>query len=400
MASRRGLGGFSRGARRGATFPSGGDIGGRSGRGFSEEDESLEAFEGRPQVGGDRRGRRQANPSVGAGRGGLRNMGRRAIIRRPGGENFEEGEGGVGRFREMLDRKRRQSGVSSPGQDAFTKQRKRKAGGGIRGAFDKLKGSLGGGGGGIGAGDPAGSKLGALRDRLAAKGQPEEGPSPTTASDELRRLNSALDAPGRENTLGPGGTGGIPPEKLGGEAIGLENLGGVVERNLGSNTDSGGFGSEEALRFRQIAGERREDERSQGIANIGARAANRGTFFSSIPSGQEGSLEERLQRSADQTDLELQNQIAAGSFRGSNRAVDDAFRFNQSSFSNSQAGRAGLASMAGLAGQLGGQGAPDLNIAAGRFGIDNFAQPGGGNQDLNSVLGQLFQSGRPVNRAA
>ncbi len=398
------LGGVLRrgGGSAGATFPSGGDTGGQSGTGGG--------LRVQPQTPGDRVGRRQVDPSVGSdfqisggGRGFERFQGGMANIGRTFGG---EGGGREGMMRNFGPDNMPPGMEDLFGEGGFPGGEGGRGGGQFGGMFERI---FGGGRGGQkdrsglpgfrptdGTGGPGQQAPGPVDDPST----PEiEGPSPTTATDELRRLNVALDAPGRNELTEQGGPAPVPgqPGPTGDPAqpadpaegsVGLENLGAVVERRLGNET--GGFGSEEALRFREIAANRRADERTQGVSDINADAARRGTSFSTLPSGELGGLEERIQRSADETDLSLQNMIAQASFGGKNRAIDDAFRFNQSAFSNEQARNAGLGNLGGLAGQLGQQGAPDLNQAVAGFGLNTQGSGGGIDPNLAATLGQLF----------
>jgi len=287
-------------------------LGGRMGRASPSSSSSPTT----PMVAGDRRGRRQENPSPG--------------VSNPGG--IPESRGGL----------------SSLGPEFRL------------------------GGASQGSGQPPGmqSQLQSMMRKMGSGNMPGNMP--------VLKAQGALGDPGGAGVGQPGAEG----------AVGLENLGAVLERRLGTST--GGFGSAEAERFRKIAGAQREEERSAGVAGIESRAAKRGTFFSTIPSGAEGALETKLQRSADETDLQLQNLIAGASFKGQNRAIDDAFRFSQNAFQNEQQGASGLGNLGSLASQIGMQGGPSIDNAVNQFGMQPNAQGGGVNQDFMKVLGQLF----------
>lgn len=170
-------------------------------------------------------------------------------------------------------------------------------------------------------------------------------------------------------------------------AIGLENLGGLLERLLGSPDV---FGNEQILGLRESLARERARERRDVGSSINVDAARRGVLQSSIPVTERIGLEDRLAGRAEDADVQLLNLAAQSRAQQLNTSIGQAFSFLGLGQQNDQL----LGQLGGLAEQLGIQGAPNQGQ-----GIEALlGLPGGGgggiNPQLLQQLGALFGQGQ------
>lgn len=183
--------------------------------------------------------------------------------------------------------------------------------------------------------------------------------------------------------------GGTPAPQPGGDAggaIGLENLGGLIERLLGNPS---AFGSPQIQEIRSALAGERERERQQRAAALNADAARRGVFHSTIPAFGLSELEGELASREALADAQLTAQAAQFHQTGQQQAIDNAFRF----LGMGQQGAAGLANLGGLAGQIGFAGAPTVGGILNSFMQMPGAQAGGVDPGIAALIGQLLQGG-------
>lgn len=221
-----------------------------------------------------------------------------------------------------------------------------------------------GGAGATGVGATGGAAGGA-----AGGGAPDEGaagPPP-----------EGTPAPAEDQNVGPLGT----------EAIGLENLGAVIERMLAQPSP---FGSEEIQSIRDTLAEQREEERGRRAGEIAGSAARRGTFFSTIPAFQERALEERLAEEEALADARLTERAAQFQQQGQANAVQQAMQFlSQAQNAALSEGQLGLQAL--QAGQAGGPTIPSSLAALMQLPS---GAPQGINPGLFSALGALIGQGQ------
>lgn len=176
--------------------------------------------------------------------------------------------------------------------------------------------------------------------------------------------------------------------QLGPEAIGLGNLGALIERQL---AQPGAYGLDEVQRTKEYLAGEREAQRKTGVAGINADAARRGVFHSTMPVTSIGDLDAELMRASALEDVALQEKVAMSQQQGLQAAMQNAFGF----LDRSQQGQQGLGQLGALAAQLGFQGAPDMNQATTNFlGLPG-GQGGSVDPGVMAQLGQLLGGQQP-----
>lgn len=186
---------------------------------------------------------------------------------------------------------------------------------------------------------------------------------------------------------------------LGTDAIGLGNLGALIERQL---AQPGGFGSAEAIKTKEAFDQMSQRQERQGMAGINADLARRGVFHSSAGVPDIANLQTDLAGARAMADAQLLGRVADSQQSGLNSAIGNAMGYmglqGQQDLTDAQLGS--LASQVGLAGQSGlanlgqlahsmGLGTTQtlgqLGLGAGNLGTAQTATQG----NLGAALGQL-----------
>lgn len=198
--------------------------------------------------------------------------------------------------------------------------------------------------------------------------------------------------PGIQTLLGPGGTdvAGSATSYGPNGAVGLGNLGALLERRLGNPTAFGGR-EIEALRSAMDAGD--DQWLNQRFGELDVDAARRGVFSSTIPTRGRGEALGQVGAARKMANAQLLAQAAMARDQGLSGAVQDAMGFLDRAGMEQERGIAGLGNLGQAMLALGLQGGPDMNMAgSGISGFQPSGATGGGMDDLGAVL-SMFLSG-------
>lgn len=198
----------------------------------------------------------------------------------------------------------------------------------------------------------------------------------------------------------PAGTGGPAGNPLSGansnqgfnvegrNAIGLEFLGGLIERLLANPSR---FDTDTAMKLRETFLKDQETEEARGMQDIEADAVSRGLTFSDVPYSRSGGifdLKERLARARGAFESDLLEKQATTWGGDMNNAIRNALDFG----SLAMGGESQLDALAELALRHGGD-APGISEMIGAILGMQQNGSGGINPILFQLLGQLFPQG-------
>jgi len=179
------------------------------------------------------------------------------------------------------------------------------------------------------------------------------------------------------------GTNPLVPQ--GTEAIGLGNLGGLIERQLANPSAFGSSQVQDA--FKGLVGQLDESAETANQRAI-ADAQSRGVFFGSPLTTSQGDIATQLQDAKGNLATQLLLNQAQTFGQDQNAAIGNAFRFGENQLGADQfAASLGLQSFG-----AGNQGAPNINSAANAIAAQPLPAPQGGSNAALGALGALFGS--------
>jgi hypothetical protein len=236
-------------------------------------------------------------------------------------------------------------------------------------------GPSGGGSGGTTGGGPLGPP-----PELGGSGPPITPPGIT-----LPETGGGTPDPGGGGG-GGGGTGGGGAAGGGTGAIGLENLGALIERLMGNPNP---MSSDHVMQIRGALAAERNRERMERAAAINTDSARRGVFHSTIPSFGLAALEGELAEREALADAQLTQQSAQFQQIGQQSSIDNAFRFLQMG----RDGKMQQANIGAIMAELGMRGAPSMDGVMNAWMAQPGPQVGGMDPGIFALLGQLMQGG-------
>jgi hypothetical protein len=173
-------------------------------------------------------------------------------------------------------------------------------------------------------------------------------------------------------------------------AVGLNNLGGYLERMLGTPS---AFGMPQVKQVSNYLKGERDATYAEGVSNVNTDAAQRGAYYSSIPTKGVAGLEGDRMRAEAGHGAQLAEMMARFQDQGRSGAVGQALQFmglGQQGAAQHASGLGNLGSM--MLGQ-GNQGGVDMNTILATLGAQGGGGAGGLDPSVVSLITQLMGAG-------
>ena len=185
----------------------------------------------------------------------------------------------------------------------------------------------------------------------------------------------------------PGGVPGAPGVPSAGAAVGMGDLGALIERRMANPT---AFTGEVIQQQRDALGQQRAASRMEGEGRISADAARRGVFQSTIPTMDRLKLESGLAGQEAIADANFATQRAQAIDQGSANAVGEAMSFQNSANNNQLQQMLALGQLGSMSQNAGNAGAPTFGGATAGLMQLPAGVPPGTDPALFQLLGNMM----------